>query len=64
MIFKGCNHNYKIQKEKVEKIEEDFEKKLVENERKYEFNFKYCRICNKTLDDSYTYCPYCGEKLE
>lgn len=64
LIFKGCNHNYKILKEKIESIEKDFKREVIENNEEYEFNFKYCRKCDKTFEESYVFCPYCGEKLE
>jgi len=64
LIFKSCNHDFKIEKEKAESIPEDFNEDKFNTKEELKFDYKYCKKCDRTFDESYNYCPYCGGKLE
>lgn len=71
VICDGCNSIYSISREKGKTIEsgEDIEIRYwdlneVNNRAENYYSIKRCSKCNKELDTSFGYCPYCGEKLK
>ncbi|MEN8079092.1 zinc ribbon domain-containing protein [Clostridioides difficile] len=71
VICNGCNSIYSISKEKGKAIEkgEDIEITYwdlneVNNNSENYYSINRCPKCNREIDRSFEYCPYCGEKLK
>lgn len=70
VICDGCNSIYSISREKGKAIESGeyleityWDLNEVNNRRENYYSIKRCSKCNKQLDTSFEYCPYCGKKL-
>lgn len=70
VICDGCNSIYSISREKGKAIESGeyleityWDLNEVNNRGENYYSIKRCSKCNKQLDTSFEYCPYCGEKL-
>lgn len=71
VICKGCNSIYSISKEKGKAIERGENIEItywdlngVNNNSRSYYSINRCPKCNREIDRSFEYCPYCGEKLK
>lgn len=71
VICDGCSSIYSISKEKGKAIEGGQDMEItywdlneVNNMAENYYSIKRCQKCNKELETSFEYCPYCGEKLK
>ena len=71
MICNGCNTSFSIPKEKGKAVEigEDIEitywdlKEVNNNYRGY-YTVRRCHRCSREVENTFEYCPYCGEKIK
>ena len=71
MICNGCNTYFSISKEKGRAIErgEDIEitywdLKEVNNNYGSYYIVRRCPRCSREVENTFEYCPYCGEKIK
>ena len=71
VICNSCNSIYSIPKEKGKAVENDenveitywdLQEMNINNYGGY-YNIKRCPRCNREIEKSFEYCPYCGEKI-
>ncbi|MBS6184647.1 MAG: zinc ribbon domain-containing protein [Clostridium celatum] len=71
VICNGCNTSFSIPKEKGKAVEigEDIEitywdlKEVNNNYRGY-YTVRRCHRCSREVENTFEYCPYCGEKIK
>ncbi len=71
VICNGCNSIFNISKEKGKSVEngEDIEitywdLKEVNNNYGSYYTVRRCPICSREVENTFEYCPYCGEKIK
>lgn len=71
VICNGCNSVFNISKEKGKSVEngEDIELtywdlKEVNNNYVSYYTVRRCSRCNRKVENTFEYCPYCGEKIK
>lgn len=66
LLCNNCSTVYEISKEKGKRLEsgEDNITYWDLKEIKFYNKRRICKSCNKEIEDSFLYCPYCGNKLE
>lgn len=71
VICNGCNTSFSISKEKGKAVErgEDIEitywdLKEVNNNYGSYYTVRRCSRCSREVENTFKYCPYCGEKIK
>ena len=71
VICNGCNSVFNISKEKGKSVEngEDIEitywdLKEVNNNYGSHYTVRRCPRCSREVENTFEYCPYCGEKIK